>query len=350
MTEIPNYLKDIVLDGVLPPDLSGLSWNFMRYLREEALERFLQQGLPTQKEEDWHYTSLSGVEKQHWQRILSTTDIQDTIPSLVPDSIGRLLFVDGYHSDAHARMKRIPPGLHITSLQEALQERNEKVHAFLQDAPSESWHDLNMALFDDGILIEVEPGVKITQPLELVFLATECAAPATYHARIMIDMGEGSSLDVVEMRGGRGIGHSHHFGSTIATHHLAAGAQLRKTCAIASSPHAIRLMHEKTLLAERANFELNLMHLGGGLVRQSVETHHAGENARSSLRALNYADGRHIDLLTNMRHEAPHTQSRQEIRALARNKGHTVFQGKVLVEKNAQKTDAHQMHRAMLLS
>nr|HVY12753.1 hypothetical protein [Alphaproteobacteria bacterium] len=129
-TNVPNFLKSTLWDGQLPPDLAGLDWNFVRYLREEALSRFLQRGLPSMKEEDWRYTSLSSIEKQDWQRVLNTANVQETIPSLAADSIARLLFVDGYHSSAHARLKRVPPGLRITSLQDALQDRKENLREF----------------------------------------------------------------------------------------------------------------------------------------------------------------------------------------------------------------------------
>jgi Fe-S cluster assembly protein SufD len=352
MNAVPNYLKDLLWDGQLPPDLAGLDWNFVRFLREEALERFLAKGLPSTKEEDWRYTNLNGIEKSVWHRVLGTSNIQDTIPSLVGDHhIARVLFVDGYHSVAHTRLKRLPPGLHITSLQEALQERDEKVHDFLKEAPSESWHDLNMAMFDDGVLIEVEPGVKIEQPLEIVFMATPTDMPASYHTRLMFNLGEGSSLDVVELRQARSSANpGERFITSISSYHLGEGARLRQTAVLDGATKAIGLVHKKIELAEEASCEINFLHLSGKLMRESADIHHKGKGSRSMLRSINMADGQHMDLLTTIRHSAPNTESRQEIRAIARNKGHAVFQGKVQVEKDAHKTNAQQMHRGLLLS
>jgi Fe-S cluster assembly protein SufD len=351
MDAVPNFMKEMLWDSKLPYDLAGLEWNFVRYLREEALERFLKRGLPTTQEEDWHYTNLAPIEKNVWRRVIGTANIQDTIPSIAEDNnIARVLIVDGYHSTAHTRLKRLPHGMHITSLQEALQERNEKVRPFLQESPSESWQDLNMALFDDGVLIEVEPGVKIDRPLEIVFLATATETSATYHTRLMFDLGEGSSLDVVELRRATKTGHANRFITSVGSYHLGEGARMRRTSVVDGGEHANLLIHSRVNLATNANCEFNLMHLSGHLIRDSVEINHAGEGAGSQLRSVNVAKGGHIDLSTHMRHAVPNTQSRQEIRAIASNKGHTVFQGKVLVEKDAQKTNAYQMHRGMLLS
>jgi Fe-S cluster assembly protein SufD len=352
MSAVPNYLRDLLWDGKLPQDLSGLDWNFVRFLREEALERFLQKGLPSTKDEDWRYTNLKSIEKSVWHRILGTSNIQDTIPSIAGDRhIARVLFVDGFHSTAHTRLKRLPPGLHITSLQEALQERNEKVREFLQEAPSESWHDLNMAMFDDGVLIQVDPGVKIEQPLEIVFMATPTDMSATYHTRLMFDLGEGSSLDVVELRQARpGPSLAERFITSVSSYHLAEGARLRQTAVVDGANKAIGLIHKSIGLAENASCEINYLHLGGKLMRESAEIHHKGKGSRSMLRSINLADGQHLDLMTSIRHSAPNTESQQEIRAIARNKGHAVFQGKVQVESGAHKTNARQMHRGLLLS
>jgi Fe-S cluster assembly protein SufD len=347
--QVPSFLKDILWDGQLPQDLAGLDWNFARYIREEALERFLSHGLPTQNEEDWKYTSLQDIEKGHWQRTLGDSNIQDTIPFLASEKAARIVFVNGHYSFAHTT-KKLPPGLHISSLQEALEKRDEHLHDFLNEAPAESWQDLNTALFEDGLLIEVDAGVMIEKPVELVLLAAATASPINMNMRVMVHLGEGAKLDFVQIQDALGRSGIANFATVVCSAHLAQGARFRRVVYQNSSHQAIRLMHEEAHLAENAEVDYTLLQLGGHLVRQSARITHAGSNARSTIRAVNLADDSHIDLITDMRHNAPNTTSRQDVRALSRNKGHAVFQGKVTVAEAAQKTSAQQMHRGMLLS
>jgi Fe-S cluster assembly protein SufD len=349
MENVPTYLKDILWDGRLPQDLAGLDWNFARYIREEALERFLQHGLPTQKEEDWRYTSLNEIEKSIWQRTLGDSNIQSTIPFLADEKAARILFVDGHYSNAHSA-KRLPPGLHIRPLQEALQERDEHLHDFLNEPAAESWQDLNTALFEDGLLIEVDAGVTIDKPVELVLLANQAARPPALNMKLMISLGEGAKLDLVQVQDALGQHTVSNFATVVSSAHLAPRARFRKIVYQNASRQAIRLQHEEAHLAENAEVDYTLLQLGGHLVRQSARIIHAGEGARSTIRAVNLADTSHVDLITDMRHNVPNTSSSQEIRALAKNKGHAIFQGKVIVAKDAQKTEARQMHRGMLLS
>ncbi len=310
-----------------------------RGAREAALRRLHRTGLPHPKMEDWRYTNLAAIAQKDWRRAPAERN-PPSPPSLAgDDACARLVFVNGRHAAA-ASSNHFPRGLHVSPLDES---------QVAQDRPFESWHDLNTALFENGLWIRLDAGTVIEKPLEIVFCSTHPAQPSAHHARLLLELGEKARLNIVENHASE-PGGAARLVTGITQTRLAAGARLCKAGMFRQETADQALLHESVAIAEAASCDYTLLNFGGGMLRQSLEMVHAGKAASSSLRAFNLADAAHIDLLTLVRHEARETRSGQDIRALARNRGRAVFQGRIHVARDAQKTKARQMHRGLLLS
>lgn len=347
--KIPVFLSERTPNGMLPQDLPGLHQPWLLHKRDAALKRFLKNGLPTAHDEDWRYTSLSAIEKQPLKQASNSQSA--VAPLMLTDKpCGRAVFVNGVLDTQLSELNNLPSGLSVSSVRAKLQDmKSEQTGMFRDLAGSDTWHDLNLALFDDGAVIEVAPGAIIEQPLEVICLSTVQTDATAYHACNFIHLGAGSNLKIYKSKASTANT------TTFSTHMnritLDKGATLERIVLSQHSQAAITFIHDDVVLQEGATFKKTALNLGGKLTRQKTTISINGENAHASLGGLSYTthDGT-TDVVVDMRHNAPNTNSKQLIRSMATDKSRAVFQGKITVAKAAQKTDAAQNHRGMLLS
>lgn len=300
---------------------------------EEALQRFLKKGLPTQKDEDWRYTGLHAIEKQNY--------LAPKIPALfnapagfAPHAVARLLFVNGIYQPSDTPL---PQGLRVIS-----------GSPLATHTPTDSWQDLNEAMAGGGFTLQLDKNKQLPGPVEIMYVHVSDIA-SSYHVRNHIRLHELAELDLIE----------YHVSQTEApafiTHdqliEVGTGAKLNRTLVLAGSAEESRLAHDQVSLQRDSQCGINLIQKGGRITRRNITVSHDGNGAASRINAVNIADGKgHIDLLTDMRHMVAHTTSAQQVRTLAGGTAKAVFQGKVLVAENAQKTEAAQAHHGLLLS
>ncbi|NDE90990.1 MAG: Fe-S cluster assembly protein SufD [Alphaproteobacteria bacterium] len=347
MQSIPTYLSQRIAGGVLPADLPGQQHAWLVQKREAALLRFLNNGLPTAQDEDWRYTHLRAIEKETFHLADQSTPTQ-TIEHMTQDFCGSAVFVDGILSKTLSKLDNLPAGLSVSCVREKLkgQQADDFFPAMIG---ADSWHDLNTALFDDGAVIDVAAGAVIEKPLEVICLSTKQNNATAYHAKNSIHLGENASLKIYKSKISNA---SHVIFSTHMNHiTLQKGAKLQRIVLSKHADTTFTFVHDDVLIHEGAVFEKTAINLGGKIIRQKTTMNLAGENAYAGMNILTHTaqDGT-TDALVDMRHNAPHTQSKQLIRSLAGGKARAVFQGKITVAQIAQKTDAAQNHQGMLLS
>ena len=347
--KIPVFLSERTPGGLLPQDLPGLNHPWLLHKRDAALKRFLKNGLPTQRDEDWRYVALHAIDRQ--PLALADNVVSPSKPAfLTSQACGRAVFVNGILEPSLSELDHLPDGLSVTSLRNKLQQTQlDPVDFFHECAGTDTWHDLNLALFDDGAVIEVKPGAVIEHPLEVICISTLQADATAYHAYNFIHLGEGSSLKIYKSKASRANS------TTFSTHMnritLDKGATLERIVLSEHSPTAITFTHDDVVVNEGATFKKTAVNLGGKITRQKTTISINGENAFASLNGLSYTniDGT-TDVFVDMRHNAPNTQSKQLIRSMATDKSRAIFQGKITVAQVAQKTDAAQNHQGLLLS
>ncbi len=324
--------------------------DWLKSLRQDALNQFNKAGLPAKKTEDWKYTSLWGLSQQSFEHnadsdLLSPADIDKF--SLL-DGVYRVVIIDGEFKVEYSSVTGIEKGLFIKPFSAAVDKLESKLGQHI-DLEKPGFNALNTLLMTDGVVIEVEDGCKIKKPIEILSIFSDKAANKAAHLRNVITLGENAELTIIE-----------HYASqselvtltdVVSEISLAENAELHHYKLQQESTQAY---HIATLAAtQAANSQWNTYNvsLGGGLVRNDIHSRLLGEQAHVTMDGLYIVNGKqHIDNHTRIDHAVPNTTSSELYKGVLDDKSHAVFNGKVMVHKDAQKTDANQKNQNLLLS
>ena len=331
--------------------LNGSAQGWVHDLRLKGLEEFEAQGLPTSKLEGWRYTSLKSVGLTKLKEVgpsdLSSVDLDNVgIPSV---DATRVVLNNGVFDEGASNLEGIPQGVLVTSLADAflnhrdLVERNLAQHVDIQ---SEAFAALNTAFLEGGVFVYVPKGVVVEKPIHLVTINTDGGVS---HPRCLVVLEPSSQAVVYESYCGNN--EDEYLNNVVTEFHLGANAHLKN---IRFQAESIRSYHFATILVRQersSSFNSHLVSLGGGIARTHIEATVLGEGADCQLRGLYCVDGRrHADVHILMDHAKPHCTSHQHFKGVVGDKGTSVFDGKVLVREDAQKTDAIQRNNNLLLS
>lgn len=348
-------------------DLPGADLPWLVRLREDAIDRFADEGWPTTRRENWRHTSLAFMAQQalavretvapeavvadlraRYRAALGTA--QDPARKAV-ESAGDdghwVVFVDGHFAPALSAIGGLPGGVRIGSLADALGQTPEAVEAaFGQAGDGEAPAALNAALAADGAWIRLGRGVAVEPPIHLVFLT---ATVADQHLRNLVVTEPGAQATIVEHYPAGAAGSTL---TTAVTRVLA--AQDSHVTHLKLQQEAPEAIHLATIEAEQARgavFASHSLSFGARLARNDIRTRLAGEGAEALLNGLYHADGRrHVDHHTRIDHARPQGTSREFYRGLLDGSARGVFTGRILVAQDAQRTDAMQRCDNLLLS
>jgi len=305
--------------------------------RAAAFHRFESAGLPTRRVESWHYTDLRVALAKaaplaappDEATIAAAKDRLATLPRLAP---ARLVLINGVFVAALSD----PPPAGVTLAPAAASA------TFSVDDPMLA---LALALAPAEVAAIVAPGAK-PSPIEVV----HCFAgegPRSVYSRLVIDVGAAASAAFVERFVGAGTETQRHASTAID---VAAGGALAHVAAIEDEP-GLHVESEVVRLAEGAALDAFAFVAGGALVRRQIFARLVGERARIGLAGLGLLDGRrHADTTLEVVHAAPRGESREFYRHIVADEANGVFQGKVIVQPGAQKTDGAMKSQAILLS
>jgi Fe-S cluster assembly protein SufD len=326
---------------------------WLRRFRDEAKERFLASGFPNLKNEDWKYTNVAGIEEQRFGP--APPGDGGFAPSgiaghLSGDAAGNVLvFANGrYRADLSSR-RPLPPGVHLGSLSEYLAGEGEILVPFFSRSPENAFTDLNTMLMEDGAFLHIAKGVEVPEPIQLLFLTSGGGRPFMAHPRNVIVAGEGSRVTVVE----RYAGASDAGCLVNAVTDIAAGRASTVTHyrIQEDGPDAFHIASLRARQGSGSRFAAHSVSLGARLSRSDVRVTLDGEGAACLLNGLYLGDGeRHVDHFTTIDHAKPEGSSREYYRGILDERSRGVFRGRVIVRKDAQKTDARQTNGNLLLS
>ena len=326
---------------------------WLRRLRDEAKERFLAAGFPSVKNEDWKYTSVAGIEERRFGLAppgdggFSPSAVAGILPG---DAAGNVLvFANGrYRADLSVR-RPLPPGVHLGSLSDALSGGGDGLVPYFSRSPPNAFTDLNTMLMEDGAFLHVGKGVEVSEPIHLLFLTSGGGRPVMVHPRNVIVAGEGSRVTVVERYGGISDA-----GCLVnAVTDIAAG---RDSAVIhyriqEDGPDAFHIASLRARQGTGSRFAAHSVSLGARLSRSDVHAVLDGEGATCLLNGLYLGNGeQHVDHFTTIDHAKPEGSSREYYRGILDGRSRGVFRGRVIVRKDAQKTDARQANGNLLLS
>lgn len=307
--------------------------------RLDAWSRFVAQGLPGPRNERWKYTPVGALLDRPFTAAPEVPLAGLSLPEPVPGAT-RLVFVNG----------RFAPSLGSTLSPEGAVSVGTTVPSLPPGpTPEDGLWALNRALFEEAVRVEVPAG-RDGGKVELVHLTARMPGGAMVHPRVWVSLGEGARLSLVE----RFVGHGSeaaYFVDAVSDVLLAKGAQLVHSAVQAEGTRALHLGTLRVHQGEGSRFDAHLLELGAGLSRREVLVRFAGEGAWASVDGLCVPGrGQHHDLDVRVEHEAPACTSRQRFRGLLSGTGRAVSTGRVHVHPDAQKTDAAQSARALLLS
>ena len=338
--------------------LPGAHVGWVERVRREALDRFCERGFPTPRDEDWKYTSVRPIERRafrldpgHDAAAASATGAATPAGRLAGlDSSTALVFVNGRLVSADAGAQgTLPAGTSVASLAGVLESEPERVEpCFSAMGDHDAFTSLNCAFLGDGAVVSIAPGVRVGSPIELVFLATGESRVAS-HPVVLVRAEAGSQATVVEHHLGAGEGEK--LANPFTRIAVGEGATIEHHLVLEEDTKTWHVGNIRARVSAEGRLSSNAVQLGGRLVRYGIDVSLEGVGASVVLNGLYVARGRqHVDFHTRVDHHEPGGTSEQVYKGLLDGHGRGVFNGRVLVHRDAQKSDASQSNHNLLLS
>jgi Fe-S cluster assembly protein SufD len=328
----------------------GPAW--LRETREDAFARFAERGFPTTRDEEWLHTNIAPIASTPFARAGAAEPARKALEPFLYDGAIRtqIVVVNGRVSNALSQTSALPAGVTVTSLRESLNATGA------QDLPlgalvsgAYPFAALNTALFEDAVVIRVAARAVIDEPLHVLFVAAPGAEPTMASTRLLVVAESASQVKLVESYAGVGSGAS--FTNAVTEVSVADGAIVDHVKIQREQDSAFHVAGLFVRCERSGVFSSQSLSLGGKIVRNDVSTHLDGEGAECTLNGLYLAGGDSlVDNHTLIDHAAPHCPSHEVYKGVLWGKARAVFNGKIIVRQIAQKTDAKQTNKALLLS
>jgi Fe-S cluster assembly protein SufD len=334
----------------------------VRALRRRGIERFAALGFPTLRQEAWRLFNVAPIARRTFE--LATGPADAAAQAITPDQIApyvfegaaaRLVFVDGRFSARLSQTRDLPAGVVAGSLAEALLDRPEQLAPWLGRVAPVGDHPfvaLNTAFLRDGAFIWVPRRMVVEEPIQLLFLSSgplegETGRPTASFPRNLFVVGEDSQVKLVETYAGSGT----YFNCPVTELAAGPGSVVDHYKVQRESRDAFHVATFQ-VLADRASApSSHSISIGGGLVRNDVNAVLDGEGIDCILNGLYLADGRQVvDNHMRVEHAKAHCASHELYKGILDGSGRAVFDGLIHVHPGAQKTDAKQSNRNLLLS
>jgi len=319
-------------------------------LRLKGRESFAALGLPNRRQEEWRFTGLKAIENGIFEPPTAVASRIDVTPLRVEDA-GLLVFVDGIFAPDVSEIGDLPDGVVVSNLILGATSGSEAVSQHLSSlAPLEdhSFAALNTALIADGAFIHIPAGMELERPVQLVFISGSGGRSTLSAPRILIVAEAGSRATVVEQHIGDG-GAS--LSCPVAEIVLKDGASLEHVVVQEEDLSAHHLAVRQLRLARGSRYSGQAISLGGALARTDIGVVLEGDGAEASLDGLYLIDGtQQADTHLTVRHASANCNSHQLYKGILGGRAKAVFNGRIMVDQDAQKTDAKQSNRNLLLS
>lgn len=324
--------------------------------RESLLNRFLEKGIPTHKDEEWKYTSMRLLSEQ---RFASET-IAEVDESLLKNIVGlgegpRIVFWNGGFCLPLSNISDLGDGVKFRSLRECLDAEQvpqgfgeiARLEGRLGSSNDERFVWLNGAALEDGALLEIENGKVVEEPIQIVFLSEGNDAAELSFPRLFIRLGENAQAKVVEFHVGKGS----YATIPVAEVEVGKSAILEHTRLQDESLDSFHLATIAVKQAEGSTYTSNSAQFGSRIARTDVHVWIGGEHCETWLNGAYVASReQQLDNYTRLDHALPNCHSFEVYKGILSGRANGVFNGKIFVYPDAQKTDAKQTNQALLLS
>lgn len=324
----------------------------VRDARRAAFADYERRGLPHRRIEEWKYTDLlkmlreiaplAGAPDQAALKCAAAA-----LGAHAIDGVIRLVLVDGVF--APELSDRAPAGVRVTTLREVLDSETNAARAdLLMSKVADAMLSLNAAMATDGVVVTIDDGAALNRPLHLVHVAT--ASSASAFTRSHLQLGKGAKATLVEsfIAAEGATAYQAHDAVVVW---LGDTAQLDHVRLMSDALDAANITTGIFTIGAHAKLNLFNMTSGGRVSRYQGFITLAGEGGDLNANGVNLLKGtQHGDMTLVVDHAVPHGTSREVFRAVLDDRAHSVFQGRIIVQPHAQKTDGKMMSRALLLS
>jgi Fe-S cluster assembly protein SufD len=345
-----NYLEAFhTLDAAQQP-----SW--LRALRERGFARFSEVGFPTTRDEDWRFTNVSAIAQTPFQLARDARGsgvYGETLDACrIPGAVCQLVFVNGRYAVQLSDVGNLPETVKVGSLAQAIADNSKSVEAHLGrylNIERDAFSALNTAFIEDGAYVYLPRGTVLEAPICLLFISLSGHEPEMINPRNLIVAEDGTEASIVEDYVSLGSGVS--FSNAVTELVAGENAVISHYLIEREDRQAYNISTLRMQQSRSSNVSSHSVLLGGGLVRNNVHPVLAGEGGECLINGLFIGNGRqHMDNYMLVEHASPHCSSRQFYNGILDGHSHGVFHGRIIVHKDAQKTDAKQTNRNLLLS
>ena len=329
---------------------------WLKALRRSAFEWVGEHGFPTGKDEAWKYTRVAPILEIPFAPAepgASHSLCLDDVVKLAGEFGGpRLVFVNGYFVPELSALKSFPNGVKLGSLASAFAQESEALEALLwrrfRERP-QAFTALNAALGEDGAFIRIPAHTTVEEPIHLVFISDAGTTPLVSHPLSVVFAGAGSRATIVETHAG--IAGGSYLSNAVTEIVLDEGAVVEHYKVQNEAESAFHFAFMDVRQGRASRFSAHSVALGAALARHEVQVALEAPEAQVVLNGLYLPRGRQLlDNPTTIEHAAPHCTSRELYKGVVDGHGRGVFDGHIVVQPGAMKTDASQTNKNLLLS
>ncbi|NVJ98879.1 MAG: Fe-S cluster assembly protein SufD [Alphaproteobacteria bacterium] len=311
-------------------------------IRTQALADFLSKGFPTKKTEDWRYSDLKALTASAFE--MAGSDADPEVPAALSETAARFVFVNGRYRESLSDMGELWQAASVRPLVNHFTASEDRAGELVRGQDAIGL--LNTALLRDGMVISVPTGVEIDDPVEIIHIMTGADAQAA-HTRHLIELGEAAKLHIVERFIGDG---SSYWTNSVLQARITEGGKLAHTRLQEEGANAVHTAKAHITVGAEGSYQACNLSLGGKIARFEAHVRLLSEECVAYVDGVALAStGQSHDTLTHVSHTQPHTNSDQIFRTVADARGKTSFQGKVTVDKDAQKVEADQSFKALVM-
>ena len=322
-------------------------------LRGRGAARFAALGIPTVRDEEWRFTNVSPIGAVDFSPAGQISGTADRLVGFAyTDAPVRLVIVNGRFDTTLSRTKGLPQGVRAGSLAAAMTEEADVVQRYfgqLADFTNRSFTALNTAFVQDGAFVHIPDGAIVDVPIHLVFVSGADGSTVMAHPRTLVVSGANSQARIVESYiGARG---EVYFTNAVSEIFVGENASVDHYRVQEESVDAFHVASLHAHTSRNSRFSSHAFALGGRIVRNDIFAILDGEGGDCTLKGLYLADrDRLVDNHTTIDHAKPHCGSHEVYKGILGGASRAVFNGKIIVRQDAQKTDAKQTNRALLLT
>ena len=338
-------------------ELPGAGQAWADGMRDQGIAAFRALGLPDRRSEAWKYTDVRKLAALDYAPApVHSNGVSQGLTSEIETPGAedhRLVFVNSHFRADLSHTDGLPDGATVASTAALLADGDALLADHLGCVTEASGHPflgLNTALMQDGFVLNLRPGVVVEKPIRIVFLTDlDADDAAAAHPRNLVVAGDNSQATLVEIhRGGDG---TPYFTNAVTEISVGAGAHLHHYKLQDEGDSALHLANLQVRLGRDATYDNFILSLGARLARNDIGAVLGATGIDCRLSGAYVArDSQHMDTTSFIDHAEPDCRSREVYAGVLDGKSRGVFQGKIVVRRDAQRTDGHQLNRALLLS